>query len=256
MKNKLIQQSKNSELKLAIASQPDRVQDKNKLWVANPFFKILSESFGRVEMMVTELTDAGLLFSAGDFYVYAGRGGIKVHETPKGVRKQLQKIAEKYNLNIIISDGVLYENDRISVKSDGRIDDIEIIKDQQAMVKGGTIVAPYAVVTVFRNSNEIVAKKIFIIPQPEYQKILQAGSGSNYPTMMAQKSVMKRVANGIYSLLGVAIEKEEHSIDEMEERLSEQEPRTTQKEAIKQKDTFENEAIGTDVVTEIDFDNV
>lgn len=253
MKNKLIQMAKNNELKLAVASQPDNIKT-NGVWVPNTFFKILHDSFGRVEMMVTELTDAGLLYSAGDFYVYQGRGGIKVHETPKGVRKQLQKIAEKYGLNIIVSDGVLYENDRITVKTDGRIDEVEIVKDQQTMVKGGHIIAPYAVVTVFKNSSEIVAKKIFIIPQNEYMAILSAGTKSSYPTMMAQKSVMKRVAGGIYSLLGVAIEKEEHNIDEMEERLTDRE---TLVDAKVQKDTFEDEKkeVKADD-TEVDFDSI
>lgn len=45
-------------------------------------------------------------------------------------------------------------------------------------------------------------------------------------------------------------------IDEDEAWNIKEEPRTTQKEAIKQKDTFENEVIDADVVTEIDFDNV
>lgn len=255
-KEKLLKLVKNTELKLAVVSQPDKVQDKDKKWIDNPFFNILLNSIGRVEVMVNELTDAGLLFSAGDFYVYAGRGGIKVHETPKGVRKQLQRIAEKYGLNIVISDGVLYENDRISVKTDGRIDEVEIVKDQQTMVKGGTILAPYAVVTVFRNNNEIIAKKIFIIPYSEYVSIVKAGSGSSYPTMMAQKSVMKRVANSIYSLLGVAIEKEEHSLDEMEERLSE--PRSTNEPKQEQPDLLSSEAelIEAQSVTEIDFKDV
>ncbi len=41
-----------------------------------------------------------------------------------------------------------------------------------------------------------------------------------------------------------------------EEILHSQDPRTTHKEAVKQKDAFENEAVDADVVTEIDFDNV
>lgn len=215
------------------------------------FFVELYNSFGRVEMMVQELIEDGLLYSAGDFYVYAGRGGIKVHETPKGVRKQLQRIAKNYNLNIVVSDGVLYENDRVSIKTDGRIDEIEITKDQQTLVKGGNIIAPYAVVTVFKSSSEIVAKKLFIIPQNEYQKILKQGTDSAYPTMMAQKSVMKRVASGIYSLLGVSLEKEEREdINEVESRMSE-------KEVVQQKDTFEDEAVDAEVVeTEIDFDAI
>lgn len=45
-------------------------------------------------------------------------------------------------------------------------------------------------------------------------------------------------------------------IDEDEAWNIKEEPRATQKEAIKQKDAFENEAIDADVVTEIDFDNV
>jgi len=251
LKTKLIKQAKHDEFKLAIASQPDNIQNKQKQWIPNPFFVELNNSFGRVEMMVQELIEDGLLYSAGDFYVYAGRGGIKVHETPKGVRKQLQRIAKNYNLNIVVSDGVLYENDRVSIKTDGRIDEIEITKDQQTLVKGGNIIAPYAVVTVFKSSSEIVAKKLFIIPQNEYQKILQQGTGSAYPTMMAQKSVMKRVASGIYSLLGVSLEKEEHEdINEVESRMSE-------KEVVQQKDTFEHEAVDAGVVvTEIDFDAI
>lgn len=45
-------------------------------------------------------------------------------------------------------------------------------------------------------------------------------------------------------------------IDEDEAWNIKEEPRTAKKEAIKQKDAFENEAIDADVVTEIDFDNV
>lgn len=45
-------------------------------------------------------------------------------------------------------------------------------------------------------------------------------------------------------------------IDEDEAWNIKEEPRTTQKEAIKQKDAFEDEVIEADVVTEIDFDNV
>ena len=128
--------------------------------------------------------------------------------------------------------------------------EIEIVKDQQTLVKGGNIIAPYAVVTVFKSSSEIVAKKLFIIPQNEYQKILQQGSGSSYPTMMAQKSVMKRVASGIYSLLGVSLGKEEHEeINEVEERMSEQ-------DIVNQKDAFESDAIESEVITEIDFGKV
>jgi|FLOH01.1.fsa_nt_gi hypothetical protein len=250
IKTKLVKLTENNEFKLAITSQADNIQNKQKQWVANPFFSELSNSFGRVEIMVQELVDDGLLYSAGDFYVYSGRGGIKVHETPKGVRKQLQRIASNYNLNIVVSDGVLYENDRITLKTDGRIDEIEIVKDQQTLVKGGNIIAPYAVVTVFKSSSEIVAKKLFIIPQNEYQKILQQGSGSSYPTMMAQKSVMKRVASGIYSLLGVSLGKEEHEeINEVEERMSEQ-------DIVNQKDAFESDAIESEVITEIDFGKV
>jgi hypothetical protein len=222
LKTKLINQAKHDEFKLAIASQPDSIQNKQKQWIPNPFFNELDKAFGRVELMVQELIDDGLLYSAKDFYVYSGKGGVKVHETPKGVRKQLQRIAKNYNLNIVVSDGVLYENDRVSISTDGRIDEIEIIKDQQTLIKGGNIIAPYAVVTVFKSNSEIVAKKFFVIPQSEYQKILQQGIGSYYPTMMAQKSVMKRVASGIYSLLGVALEKEEHEdINDVEDRMNE-----------------------------------
>ncbi len=45
-------------------------------------------------------------------------------------------------------------------------------------------------------------------------------------------------------------------IDEDEAWNIKEDPRVTQKEAIKQKDAFENEAIDADVVTKIDFDNV
>ena len=225
----------NEDLALAIAAQPLEVQDKEKKWIPNKFFNMLFSSFGRVDANVKALVEDGLSYGAGDFYVYEGRGGIKVHETPKGVRKQLQKIAAKYGLSIIVSDGVLYAKDRLSVKTDGRIDEIEIYKDSEDMVKGGVIVAPYAVVTVFRGGNEIIAKKIFIIPQKEYAEILKKGTGSSYPTMMAQKSVMKRVANGIYSLLGVSIGKDD-SLDEMEKRLEDESPRQSEDEPTKQPD--------------------
>lgn len=45
-------------------------------------------------------------------------------------------------------------------------------------------------------------------------------------------------------------------IDEDEAWDIKEEPRTTHKEAVKQKDAFENEVVEADVVTEIDFDNV
>ena len=231
----LAMQEKNEDLALAIAAQPEKIQDKNKQYIENTFFTVLYKTFGRVSASVKALVEDGLSFSAGDFYVYEGRGGIKVHETPKGVRKQLQKIAAKYGLNIVVSDGVLYEKDRILVKTDGRIDEIEIYKDSEDMVRGGTIVAPYAVVTVFRGGNEIIAKKIFIIPQKEYAEILKKGTGNSYPTMMAQKSVMKRVANGIYSLLGVSLGKDD-AFDEMEKRFEDEAPRQSENEPTKQSD--------------------
>jgi len=78
---------------LRLVAQPDNTQDKDKKWIPNPFFRSLHDNFGRVNVQVLELVEDGLSYSAGDFYVYSGRGGIKVHETPKGVRKQLQKIA-------------------------------------------------------------------------------------------------------------------------------------------------------------------
>ena len=45
-------------------------------------------------------------------------------------------------------------------------------------------------------------------------------------------------------------------IDEDEAWSIKEEPRAMQKETIKQKDTFKNEVIDSDVATEIDFDNV
>jgi recombinational DNA repair protein RecT len=265
MSNKLIDKlfelcGDNVDLKLAIVSQPEQVKS-GAGYSENPFFSTLLNSFGRVKEQVGSLVDDGLSFNKGDFYVYYGKGGIKVHETPKGVRKQLQRIAEKYNLNIIIYDGVLYEKDRISLTTDGRIDTVEIIKDSESLVKGGKIIAPFAVVTVFKGEL-IIAKKTFIIPEPEYKVIVNMGYSNNYPTMMAIKTVLKRVSNSIYSLLGVSLDvSDSEIIDGISNRLSEdyEDARHSEKPIKLQPDNLGVERINSEnekKVTEIKLDEI
>jgi hypothetical protein len=218
MKKELLKKITNPDLKLAIAEAPDNVKQNGKL-VPNPLFNMIANSLGRVLMQVQRLNDEGLYYANGDIYIYVGKGGVKVSETPKGVRKKLQQIALKHGLSVIINDGVLYKGDNISLETDGQIDTIHIVKNENYLLHGGEIVAPYAVVSVFKK-DQMIARKLFIIPSIEYKEILKQGQGSKYPSMMAQKSVMKRVANNIFSLLGVTLDTEDtERIDEMGENM-------------------------------------
>ena len=168
---------------------------------------------------ISSMHDRGLYYIDNDYYVYKGRGGLKIHETPKGVKKSICDIAKKYSLSVIIIDGIICQGDTINCTTNGTIDDVEIIKNPSSMVMGGEILAPYAVVSVFKD-DVMVSKKLFIVPNDEYKKIVAMGTGNQFKSMMAQKMVMKRVANGIYSLLGVTLDRRDAKvIDDMGEAM-------------------------------------
>jgi len=172
-----------------------------------------------VRSSIIKFEELGLNYINDDYYVYRGKGGLKIHETPKGVRKHVAIIARKYNLSVVINDGILYEGDIVTKEGDGTIEKIYIKQNSQSLVMGGNILAPYAVVTVFKD-NVMITKKLFIIPNNEYLAIVKMGSGNQFKTMMAQKMVMKRVLNGIYSLLGVTLDRRDVAeVDRMGEDM-------------------------------------
>jgi hypothetical protein len=168
---------------------------------------------------VESMNERGLYYIDNDYYVYNGKGGLKIHETPKGVKKSICDIAKKYSLSVIIISGVICQGDEINVSSNGTIDEVEIKKSTQTLINGGEILAPYAVVTVYKD-NTMISKKLFIVPNDEYKKIVAMGRGNAFKTLMAEKSVMKRVANGIYALLGVTLDRKDAKvIDDMGEAM-------------------------------------
>jgi len=161
----------------------------------------------------------GLSYIDNDYYVYRGKGGLKIHETPKGVKKTISQIAHKYNLSVVVIDGLFYYGDTIDVVSNGTIEDIKIVKNSKTLIMGGEILAPYAIVSVFKD-DVMITRKLFIVPNDEYKAIKDMGSGNKFSTMMAYKMVYKRVLNGIYSLLGVTLDrKDTKHIDEMAENM-------------------------------------
>jgi len=179
----------------------------------------LNENTELIKAKVSEFESNGLRYIDDDYYVYRGKGGIKIHETPKGVKKRIAQIAHKYNLSVVVTDGLFYKGDEISVESDGTIEDIKIKKNSNALIMGGDILAPYAIVSVFKDS-VMITRKLFIVPNDEYIAIKNMGSGNKFQTMMAYKMVYKRVLNGIYSLLGVTLDRvDAKMIDEMAENM-------------------------------------
>ena len=84
---------------------------------------------------------------------------------------------------------------------------------------GGEILAPYAIVSVFKD-NVMITRKMFIVPNDEYKVIRAMGTGNKFNTMMAYKMVYKRVLNGIFSLLGVTLDREDAKlIDDMAKNM-------------------------------------
>lgn len=214
LKKKLLETISNPDLKLAVADAPLGSM-KDGQWKDSQFFQALWDSLKRTEMRVADYNERGITYKDKDLYIYYGKGGIKVEETPKGIRKMLLYLSEKYDRRIVISDGVLYKNDKVSLTTDGLVDNIEIKRDTATMIAGNDkIVAPYAVITILSNSDSIVAKKFIVMPNNEYNvAIKQSGSVKyKYPTMMSTKMVMKRALNQVYSLLGTGIESDDAEI--------------------------------------------
>ncbi len=66
----------------------------------------------------------------------------------------------------------------------------------------------------------MITRKLFIVPNDEYIVIKNMGSGNKFETMMAYKMVYKRVLNGIFSLLGVTLDRDDtKDIDTMAENM-------------------------------------
>lgn len=192
----------------------------NLVWEQNATIKdLLNKNQNLVLQRIDYYEALGLSFLDNDYYVYRGKGGLKMHETPKGVKKRIAQIAHEYDLSVVVSDGIFYEGDTINVTSNGTIENIEIIKNSQSLIMGGEILAPYAIVSVFKD-DVMITRKLFIVPNDEYKVIKAMGSGNKFATMMAYKMVYKRVLNGIFSLLGVTLNREHtKEIDRMAEDM-------------------------------------
>ena len=184
-----------------------------------PLTNDLNKNKELVLASITKMVSEELSYVDNDYYVYRGKGGLKIHETPKGVRKVLSRIALKHNLSVVILEGVICDGDSIELVSDGTIEEVKITKCTASLVGGVNILAPYAVVSVFKD-NTLITRKLFIVPSNEYKAIKAMGSGNKFETLMAQKSVMKRVSSGIYSLLGVTLDRQDITrIDDMSEAM-------------------------------------
>ena len=212
IKSNLLSKITNTDLKLAIAEAPDTVKDtESGNYIPNKLFPELLKSIGRVELKLEELNEKGLFYKNKDVYVYLGRGGVKVEETPKGIRKMLIYLSEKYDRRVVISDGVLYQGDDVVITTDGLIDKVEIQRDTKTMITGGAILAPFAVISILSKRDVVIAKKFIVMPANEFTNALkQAGNVKfTYPSMMATKMVMKRALTQVYSLLGTGIENDD-----------------------------------------------
>ena len=180
---------------------------------------LLNNNIEFVHASILKFESLGLSYIDNDYYTYQGKGGLKIHETPKGVKKRIAQIAHKYNLSVVVTDGVFYKGDTVTLESDGTIEQINIKKNSQSLIMGGEILAPYAIVSVFKD-NVMITRKMFIVPNDEYKVIRAMGTGNKFNTMMAYKMVYKRVLNGIFSLLGVTLDREDAKlIDDMAENM-------------------------------------
>lgn len=204
------------DLRLAISEAPEAINGK-----PNPFFGKIKPVLEQVNAKVLDYNEnLNLYYKNKDLYIYYGKGGIKVAPTPKGNRKFIQNLGKENGLSIVVIDGVLYSGDVVKITSDGLIDNITITKDPKTLLHGGKIVSPYAVVSIFKDGN-LVAKKFENITATEYQAVLKGSyNAPPYPTMMARKSIMKRVANAIYSLLGIVGGSEIEALDKVNDGIN------------------------------------
>jgi len=205
----------------------------NLILEQNPKIRnVLNNNIEFIKSSIQKFNDLGLSYIDNDYYVYQGKGGLKCHETPKGVKKRIAQIAHKYDLSVVVTDGVFYQGDEISVTSDGTIETINIKKNSQSLIMGGDILAPYAIVSVFKD-DVMITRKLFIVPNNEYKTIKAMGSGNNFHTMMALKMVYKRVLNGIFSLLGVTLDRADiKELDRMAEDMRVDDEVTEAKEPV------------------------
>lgn len=162
---------------------------------------------------IENMVGKGLSYINGDYYVFIQKGGVlTIHPTPRGSKIILSNIAKDNGLTVIINEGTFNNGDEFTLESDGQFDEFKIRKNPDAMLAGNQIIASYAVVSVFKDS-EKVAKKVFYVPSNEYQKIKAMASGSaNYEMTFASKVVIKRVLAGIYLLLGVTLSQDEQAV--------------------------------------------
>lgn len=220
MKNELFEIYKNDKTMMNVVSDyPDK------------YINSLYAKHAKVKDMILFMEDKGLSYQNGDIYVYHGRGGVKVSPTPKGVRKEISRIATKAGIKMSINDGVIYHGDKVSAKTDGTVDVVEIERDTDSLLGGGKIRSPYAIITIFNDDNSIRSRNFLNIPEDEYLVILRAGSGSKYPTMMASKSIMKRVLAKLYTLLGSSMtEEEKEFVSMMEDEMRSDSEEISQRE--------------------------
>ena len=163
-------------------------------------------------LLVREMVNNGLSYARGEYYIYDGKGGLKVDETPIGVRKIISSLGEKKGLTVVVNDGYLRQGDEAKIEVMGGIDTIVLTKRMSHFEDDNAeIISPYATITVYQ-AGKIIAQKVIIVPKSEYYKIINNSSkiAKAYPTMLAGKTVMKRVLKAIPSLIGGYIDNSDY----------------------------------------------
>jgi len=191
---------------------PTQVYTK-KQWVRNTVIDKIKMRPLDFILLVREMVNNGLSYARGEYYIYDGKGGLKIEETPIGVRKIISSLGEKKGLTVVVNDGYLRVGDEAIIKVNGGIDTLLVTKGMTHFDDTNSeIVAPYATVTVYQKGKMIV-QKVIIVPKSEYEKIISNSSkiAKAYPTMLAGKTIMKRVLKAIPSLIGGYIDDSDYA---------------------------------------------